>query len=327
MNKKYSFMKLSLVLAIAVLFSACGAEPTKDVKFTIIPDDVSVKINETIKVDLLASIHQNISVQEDYIKELEVISIDMVENDENYQGKAQLILNAQSDGVSSKSFDLTGESAGRVLFEIVVDLAFASDEEEMENRHLVTIEAEVLKEQDESMISEEINSEDINSEDMPAQSIAQDIPVAKMVTAPSAFPYLGLPDYMNLVRNQTFAFYLNQDLAGHTINQVSFGNGVKKAYIGTDEKSRDADLRVVAGENIGAGYVKIYLSYPNYFYSASSVLPAENPHGPYYSTENGYLVITYDVNIKESIEQQSLQRDYYVENEMNKDYYNPMIKN
>ncbi len=324
MKSKYNFIKVALVLAISIMFSACGAEPTKDVKFTIIPDNLSVRIGQTQKVDLLASIYQNVSVQEEYIEKLEVISIDAV-NGENYQGKAQLILQADSDGVSSKSFDLTGEEVGRVAFEIVVDLTFSKDADDVENRHLVLIEAEIINEVYEESFDEIASSED---EDKEAQAISDNISVsAGNMARPTEFPHLNLPEYMNLSTNQMFAFSLNQDLKGHSIRQVSFGNGVARAYIGTDEKSGEMDLRIIAGDSVNSGYVKIYLSYPNYFYNASSVLPQENPNGPYYSVENGYLVIMYDVNIKENLSNTKPLEEYYVENELNKDEYNPMIKN
>ncbi len=327
MKKRLNIFKLTALMFSFVFLSACFEDEVGKVKVTFIPNDLIITEGTTQSITLLASVEDGSGVTNNYIEKIEVLSIDNL-SDEEYIGNANIILNSESDGVSSKSFDIIAEKSGMVGFDIKLLVTQHFDDEVIETHENVTLEVNVLKQEDmgqgnvETMPNSE--SEIIDEE---VQNIVPSIPVSGEVSVPN-FPNLGLPEYMNLAPYQTFAFSLNQDLFGHTISYIKYGGTVANAYKGIDEKSNLSDIRITASENIGGGYIDIYLKYPNYFYNSSSIFPTQNPNGPYYRAENGYLVIRYDVNVKE---QDNQSREYYVENGLNsqppKDYYNPMIKN
>ncbi len=336
MKKTVNIFKISVLIFSILSLTGCFNEEIGKVEFSHIPNEITLKEGEVQTITILASIDDNTGMKDDYIEKIEFVNATKIA-DEEYIGEADIILNDDSDGVSSKSFDIIANKSGMVAFDVVFNITQHSNGEDYQMEETARIEMNITK-------NEEINSENqpnteseaINSE---VQNIVENIPVETSAKiANPAFPNLGLPEYINLGKQQVHAMPI-LNLNGHTITQIKYANGVNNAYAGIGE------VVVTAGDTTGAGYIDIYLKYPNFFYTAQTPLPAENPHGPYYRAENGYLVIRYDVNIRDEINSVNQNpNDYYVENELNKDIpkdyfpqeeipkdyyeeYNPMIKN
>ncbi len=299
---KNYLIKLSFTLCILLLFSACSSNvDEKEIKVTLVPNDVSVKVGNSVDLTLLASLEDDGVIEKDYIKKITVNSVNGLYTDE-YTGEAEIVLNADSDGVSSANFTVTGIKEGVAAFEVILNASYMSGDvlyEDKEKTAVVSVN-----------VVNEYENQGTESEDVEVQITVPSVPVSKEVVSQPSFPYLLLPEYINLKRGTSYIMAYNENLQGHSIDYISYGGTVLKAY------QNNGAVAVEAKDIVGAGYIKIYLSYPNYFYSASSTLPQENPHGPYYSVENGYLVITYDVNTKEELTAPINERNYYVENNM-----------